>query len=128
MHFRLCCLLTRGKVTGSPAASCFRPASPADLYGDLTVPTELCAARQWNEPAVMRACGFSVRDMIESACAAALMNMCRQLAEQKGRGSRMGGKACDRHGVSFRCCVLDASTLAAISASFRPRFMALFCR
>ena len=48
------------------------------------MPPELRTAHQQNDRAVMQAYGFSVRDMTESSCVAALMKMYQQLNEQKG--------------------------------------------
>lgn len=66
------------------ACALYPEASLADLYDELTMPPELRTAHQQNDRAVMQACGFSVRDMTESTCVAALMKMYQQLTEQKG--------------------------------------------
>ena len=50
-------------------------ASLADLYDELTMPPELRRAHQENDRAVMRAYGFDVKSMTESACVAALMRL-----------------------------------------------------
>ena len=66
------------------ARALYPEASLADLYDELTMPPELRTAHQQNDRAVMQAYGFSVRDMTESSCVAALMKMYQQLTEQKG--------------------------------------------
>ena len=66
------------------ARALYPDASLADLYDELTMPPELRTAHQQNDRAVMQAYGFSVRDMTESTCVAALMKMYQQLTEQKG--------------------------------------------
>lgn len=66
------------------ARALYPEASLADLYDELTMPPELRTAHQQNDRAVMQAYGFSVRDMTESTCVAALMKMYQQLNEQKG--------------------------------------------
>lgn len=66
------------------ARALYPDASLADLYNELTMPPELRTAHQQNDRAVMQAHGFSVRDMTESSCVAALMKMYQQLTEQKG--------------------------------------------
>lgn len=65
------------------ARALYPEASLADLYDELTMPPELRTAHQQNDRAVMQAYGFSVRDMTESSCVAALMKMYQQLTEQK---------------------------------------------
>lgn len=47
----------------------------ADLYDPLTMPPELRKAHQANDREVMKAYGFSVKDMSEADCVAALMKM-----------------------------------------------------
>ena len=64
------------------ARALYPDASLADLYDELTMPPELRTAHQQNDRAVMQAYGFSVRDMTESTCVAALMKMYQRL--QKG--------------------------------------------
>ena len=66
------------------ARALYPDASLADLYDELTMPPELRTAHQQNDRAVMQAYGFSVRDMTESTCVAALMKMYQQLTEQRG--------------------------------------------
>lgn len=65
------------------ARALYPEASLADLYDELTMPPELRTAHQQNDRAVMQAYGFSVREMTESSCVAALMKMYQQLTEQK---------------------------------------------
>ena len=47
------------------------------------MPSQLRTAHQQNDRAVMQAYGFSVRDMTESTCVAALMKMYQRLTEEK---------------------------------------------
>lgn len=47
----------------------------ADLYDPLTMPPELRKAHQANDREVMKAYGFSIKDMSEADCVAALMKM-----------------------------------------------------
>lgn len=54
-------------------------ASLADLYDELTMPSELRKAHQENDKAVMEAYGFDWRHMSESDCVAALMKLYQQL-------------------------------------------------
>ncbi len=49
--------------------------SLADLYDELTMPTELRKAHQENDKAVMESYGFNWRIMTESDCVAELMKM-----------------------------------------------------
>ncbi len=49
--------------------------SLADLYDDLVMPADLRFAHVENDKAVMRAYGFSIKDMTESGCVAELMKM-----------------------------------------------------
>ena len=65
------------------ARALYPDASLADLYDELTMPPELRTAHQQNDRAVMQAYGFSVRDMTESTCVAALVKMYQWLTEQK---------------------------------------------
>ena len=66
------------------ACALYPDGSLADLYDELTMPPELRTAHQQNDRAVMQAYGFSVRNMTESTCVAALMKISQQLTEQKG--------------------------------------------
>ena len=65
------------------ARALYPDASLADLYDELTMPPELRTAHQQNDRAVMQAYGFSVRNMTESTCVAALMKMYQQLTHEK---------------------------------------------
>ncbi len=65
------------------ARALYPDASLADLYDELTMPSQLRTAHQQNDRAVMQAYGFSVRDMTESTCVAALMKMYQRLTEEK---------------------------------------------
>ena len=56
--------------------------SLAELYNDITMPPELRKAHQDNDRAVMRAYGFSVKNMTESKCVAELMKMYQALSEK----------------------------------------------
>ena len=47
------------------------------------MPPELRKARQDNDKAVMQAYGFSVREMTESTCVAALMKLYQKLVGSK---------------------------------------------
>lgn len=47
----------------------------ANLYDDVLMPPELRKAHQQNDKAVMQAYGFSIRDMTESSCIAAMMKL-----------------------------------------------------
>ena len=55
----------------------------ADLYDPLTMPPELRKAHQANDREVMKAYGFSIRDMSESDCVAALMKMYEEKVQGK---------------------------------------------
>ena len=61
------------------ARALYPDASLADLYDETTMPPELRKAHQENDKAVMRAYGFSVKDMTESMCVAELMKMYQAL-------------------------------------------------
>ncbi len=61
------------------ARAMYPDASLADLYDETTMPPELRKAHQENDKAVMRAYGFSVKDMTESKCVAELMKMYQAL-------------------------------------------------
>ena len=65
------------------ARALYPDASLADLYDPLTMPPELRKAHQRNDAAVMRAYGFSVKDMSEADCVAALMQMYQELVEKQ---------------------------------------------
>lgn len=57
--------------------------SLADLYDDLAMPPELRKAHQDNDRAVMKAYGFSVKEMTASSCVAELMRMYQELKGNK---------------------------------------------
>jgi hypothetical protein len=61
------------------ARALYSDASLADLYDELTMPTELRKAHQANDRAVMAAYGFPVKGFTESDCVAALMKMYQDL-------------------------------------------------
>ncbi|MCD8127615.1 MAG: hypothetical protein LUD82_09310 [Clostridiales bacterium] len=64
------------------ARALYTDSSLADLYDELTMPSELRRAHQQNDRAVMQAYGFSVRDMAESSCVAELMRRYQALVSQ----------------------------------------------
>lgn len=64
------------------ARALYPDSSLADLYDETTMPPELRKAHQDNDRAVMRAYGFSVKDMTESKCVAELMKMYQALSEK----------------------------------------------
>ena len=66
------------------ARALYPECSLADLYDEVTMPPELRRAHQRNDRAVMQAYGFSVKDMIESSCVAALMKLYKQMTEGSG--------------------------------------------
>lgn len=53
--------------------------SLADLYDDLAMPPELRKAHQDNDRAVMKAYGFSIKEMTASSCVAELMRLYQEL-------------------------------------------------
>ena len=63
------------------ARALYPDCSLADLYDELTMPVELRKAHQNNDRAVMKAYGFSVKDMTESSCVAELMKMYQELTK-----------------------------------------------
>lgn len=63
------------------ARALYPDSSLADLYDEAVMPPELRTAHQQNDRAVMQTYGFSIRDMTESACVAALMKMYQKLTE-----------------------------------------------
>lgn len=65
------------------ARNLYPNASLADLYDDLTMPTELRKAHQENDKAVMEAYGFDWKNMTESDCVAELMKMYEKLKKEK---------------------------------------------
>ena len=66
------------------ARALYPECSLADLYDEVTMPPELRRAHQRNDRAVMQAYGFSVKDMTESSCVAALMKLYKQMTEGSG--------------------------------------------
>ena len=65
------------------ARALYPDCSLADLYDEVTMPPELRKAHQDNDKAVMQAYGFSVREMTESTCVAALMKLYQKLVGSK---------------------------------------------
>lgn len=63
------------------ARSLYPDCSLADLYDELTMPSELRKAHQANDRAVMKAYGFDVKTMTESGCVAELMKIYKRLAD-----------------------------------------------
>jgi len=61
------------------ARALYPDSSLADLYDPLAMPQELRKAHIENDKAVMRAYGFSIKDMSESDCVAALMKMYQKI-------------------------------------------------
>lgn len=53
----------------------------ADLYDELLMPPELRRAHQENDKAVMRAYGFSIKEMTETSCVTALMKLYQKKVE-----------------------------------------------
>ena len=64
------------------ARSLYPDCSLADLYDELTMPSELRKAHQANDRAVMKAYGFDVKTMTESGCVAELMKIYKRLADK----------------------------------------------
>lgn len=64
------------------ARALFPECSLADLYDELTMPSELRKAHQENDKAVMEAYGFDWKNMKESDCVAELMKMYQKLVEK----------------------------------------------
>ncbi len=71
-------------------ARAFNPdCSLADLYDELTMPSELRKAHQENDRAVMQAYGFPVKnEFTESMCVAELMKMYRKLADDAEKSKK----------------------------------------
>lgn len=57
----------------------------ADLYDEVMMPPELRRAHQENDRAVMRAYGFSIKEMTETSCVAALMELYQKLSREAGK-------------------------------------------
>ena len=64
------------------ARSKYPNSSLADLYDELTMPSDLRKAHQLNDIAVMEAYGFNWRKMTESDCVAELMKLYQSLTEK----------------------------------------------
>lgn len=65
------------------ARNLYPDSSLADLYDELTMPSELRKAHQQNDRAVMQAYGLSIKDTTEESCVTELMKLYQQL---KGGG------------------------------------------
>ncbi|MCK9268194.1 MAG: N-6 DNA methylase [Alkaliphilus sp.] len=63
------------------ARNLYPESSLADLYNELTMPSELRTAHQRNDKVVMDAYGFNWRKMTESECVAELMKMYKKLTK-----------------------------------------------
>ena len=57
------------------ARNMYPECSLAELYNELTMPKELMKAHRENDKAVMKAYGFSVKNMTESECVTELIKM-----------------------------------------------------
>lgn len=66
------------------ARALYPDSSLANLYDEVLMPPELRRAHQENDRAVMRAYGFSIKDMTETSCVAALMGLYRILSGEVG--------------------------------------------
>lgn len=64
------------------ARALYPDSSLADLYDEITMPSELRKAHQENDKAVMTAYGFDWRHMAELDCVAALMKMYQKLISE----------------------------------------------
>ena len=64
------------------ARKLYKDNSFAELYNELTMPSELRKAHQENDKAVMEAYGFDWRNMTESDCVAELMKLYQKLVEE----------------------------------------------
>ena len=64
------------------ARALYPDSSLADLYDELTMPTELRKAHQDNDRAVMAAYGFPVKTMTESQCVSELFKMYQEKTKQ----------------------------------------------
>lgn len=65
------------------ARALYPDCSLADLYDEVTMPSELRKAHQANDRAVMQAYGFDVKTMTESSCVAELMKMYQKMIIEK---------------------------------------------
>ena len=64
------------------ARALYPDSSLADLYDELTMPSELRRAHQDNDRTVMNAYGFDIKTTTESSCVAELMRMYQKLTEK----------------------------------------------
>ncbi|MGM9551919.1 MAG: DNA methyltransferase [Clostridia bacterium] len=64
------------------ARAMYPDCSLADLYDELTMPSEIRKAHQENDRAVMQAYGFDIKTTTESSCVAELMKMYRELIKE----------------------------------------------
>ena len=62
----------------------YKDSSLADLYNELTMPSDLRNVHQMNDKAVMQAYGFSTR-MTESECVSKLMEMYKELVNKEDK-------------------------------------------
>ena len=69
------------------ARGLYPESSLADLYDERTMPHELVTAHQNLDRAVMKLYGFSVKDMDEAACVAALMKRYQKLTMGVNEGN-----------------------------------------
>ncbi|MCQ2216677.1 MAG: methylase [Bacteroidales bacterium] len=67
------------------ARALYPDSSLADLYDEVTMPTELRRAHQQNDRAVMEAYGFPIKDFTESDCVAALFKLYKELVSRAGK-------------------------------------------
>ncbi len=74
------------------ARALYPDCSLADLYDEVTMPSELRKAHQQNDRAVMQAYGFDVKTMTESACVAELMKLYQQKVQQLEQETPKKGK------------------------------------
>lgn len=65
------------------ARALYPDSSLADLYDPLTMPPELSKAHTANDIAVMQAYGFNIKETSEADCVAHLMEMYKELTENK---------------------------------------------
>lgn len=65
------------------ARALYPDSSLADLYDPLTMPIELQKAHTANDKAVMQAYGFDIKSTTEADCVAKLMQMYKELTEEK---------------------------------------------
>lgn len=65
------------------ARALYPDSSLAALYDEVLMPPELRKAHQENDRAVMRAYGFSIKNLTESACVAALMKLYQEKTQEQ---------------------------------------------